>query len=88
MYSVELTTRVHRFIEKHDNATTNRIEKSLKRLEQNPVPSDAKFIGRISNEKVFRIRIGMFRALFSVNEKFKVVLVHKIDKRARVYDRQ
>jgi len=64
----------------------NRIESTLKRLENNPVPSDAKFIGRESGEKVFRYRIGDYRALYSLDETKKIILVIKIDKRPRVYD--
>jgi len=55
----------------------------LKRLADNPIPSDAKFLGRHKGEKVFRYRIGDYRALYKVKEK--VVLIVKIDKRSRVY---
>ena len=52
----------------------------------NPVPSDSKFVGRDDGEMVFRYRIGDYRALYSINEKNKIILVMKIDKRPRVYD--
>ena len=52
-----------------------------------PVMSDSKFIGRdIDTAKIFRIRIGMYRALYKVNENDKIVLITKIDKRPRIYD--
>lgn len=87
MYSVELTQRAKRFLRKLDIQTKTRIEQALKRLEQQPVPKDAKFLGRQSGEKVFRFRIGVFRALYTINESSKVLLVHKIEKRSRVYQR-
>ncbi|MBI2507482.1 type II toxin-antitoxin system RelE/ParE family toxin [Candidatus Woesearchaeota archaeon] len=52
-----------------------------------PVPSDAKFIGRDeSGEKIFRYRIGDYRALYKIKDHEKVILITKIDKRPRVYD--
>jgi len=55
-------------------------------LENNPVPSDSKFIGRYNDEMVFRYRIGKFRVLYKVKEAQKIVLITKIDKRDSVYD--
>jgi len=86
MYFVELSVRAQDFLEKLDKDTKERIEKRLKNLENNPVPSDSKFIGRDNNEMVFRYRIGKFRALYRIKEVQKIVLVTKIDKRDRVYD--
>ena len=86
MYFVSLSQRTQKFLNKLDSHIKERIENSLKRLENNPIPSDAKFIGRENGEKVFRYRIGDYRALYSVDENKKVVLVIKIDKRPRVYD--
>jgi len=64
---------------------SERIKGRLKILSENPVPSDAKFITRESNDKVFRLRIGDYRALYKLKEKDNVVLVAKVDKRPRVY---
>ena len=86
MYYVELSVRVQGFLEKLDVNNKERIEKRLKNLENNPVPSDSKFIGRDYGEMVFRYRIGKFRALYKIKENQKVILVTKIDKRERVYD--
>jgi mRNA-degrading endonuclease RelE of RelBE toxin-antitoxin system len=83
---VELSVRAQDFLDKLDKATKERIEKRLKNLENNPVPSDAKFIGRDNNEMVFRYRIGKFRALYKFKEVQKIILVTKIDKRDKVYD--
>jgi mRNA interferase RelE/StbE len=85
MHLVELSVRAQKFLSKLDHNTRERIEKRLKNLESNPVPSDAKFIGRENNEKVFRYRIGDFRALYKVKDSPKMVLVTKIDKRERIY---
>jgi len=86
MYFVELSIRAQKFLDKLDNNTKEIIEKRLKNLEDNPIPSDSKFIGRINDEMVFRYRIGKFRVLYKVKEAQKIVLITKIDKRDRVYD--
>jgi len=86
MYFVELSIRAQEFLNKLDKDTKERIEKRLKNLENNPVPSDSKFIGRDNNEMVFRYRIGKFRALYKVKENEKIILITKIDKRGKVYD--
>jgi len=86
MYFVELSIRAQDFLEKLDNKIKEIIEKRLKNLEDNPVPSDSKFIGRDNNEMIFRYRIGKFRVLYKVKESQKIVLITKIDKRDRIYD--
>lgn len=63
-----------------------RIVDRLENLKNNPIPSDAVFIGREHGEKVFRYRIGDYRALYKLKELEKVILITKIDKRSKVYD--
>ena len=87
MYSVELSQKSQKFLEKLDNHIRERIEERLRKLGEEPVPSDAKFISRDNNDKVFRYRIGDYRALYKVKDKEKIVLIAKIDKRPRVYDK-
>ena len=86
MYFVELSVRAQDFLDKLDNNIRKKIEKRLKNLQNSPIPSDSKFIGRDNNEMVFRYRIGKFRVLYKVKENQKIVLITKIDKRDRVYD--
>ena len=83
-YDVELSRQARDFLKKLDASVRERIRKRLRRLEEDPVPSDAKFIGRHQGEKVFRYRIGGYRALYKV--KKQTVLVARIEKRPRAYD--
>ncbi|HIH13988.1 MAG TPA: type II toxin-antitoxin system RelE/ParE family toxin [Nanoarchaeota archaeon] len=87
MFCVELSQHAQRFLNKLDAHIKLRIEERLKRLGENPVPSDVKFICRADGDKVFRYRIGDYRALYKVKETDKIVLIAKIDKRPRVYGR-
>lgn len=85
---MELSQRAQKFLEKLDEHISKRIEQRLKRLGENPIPSDAKFIGRDDNgDTIFRYRAGDYRALYKVKGKEKAVLIAKIDKRPRVYNR-
>ena len=86
MYAIELSQSAQKFLDKLDNTIKNRIEQTLKRLENNLVPSDIKFIGRLEGDKIFRYRIGDFRVLYMLNESTQTILITKIDKRSRVYD--
>jgi mRNA interferase RelE/StbE len=86
MYSVNLSVKVQKFLDSLDKHVKERIESSLKRLEDNPVPNNSKFIGREEGEKVFRYRVGNYRALYSVDEENKIILIVKLDKRSKVYD--
>jgi len=86
MYFVELSVRAQEFLNKLNNDVKERIEKRLKNLENNPVPSDSKFIGRDNKEMIFRYRIGKFRILYKVKEVQKIILIIKIDKREKVYN--
>ena len=85
MYSVELSQKASKFLDKLDRYLSERIKERLKILSENPVPTDAKFINREDDDKVFRLRIGDYRALYKLKEKQKVILVAKVDKRPRVY---
>ncbi len=86
MFSVEFSDKAKRFLKKLDKHIASRIVDRLENLKENPVPSDAVFIGREGGDKVFRCRIGDYRALYKLKDSEKIVLVTKIDKRPRVYD--
>lgn len=87
MYVVEESQRATKFLEKLDNHLRERIREGLRKLRDTPVPHDAKFIGRHQDDKVFRHRIGDYRALYKIKEQEKIVLVTKVDKRPRIYHR-
>lgn len=85
MYSIELSVRVQNFINRLEDSIKERVIKRIKRLKENPVPSDAKFIGRHNNKKVFRYRIGDYGALYKIKEKQKIILITKLNKRPKIY---
>lgn len=86
MYSVELSVRAQKFLNKLDKKLKQRIEKRLKNLEQNPIPTDSKFIKKENRNMIFRYRIGNLRALYNIKINQKIVLITKIDKRDKIYN--
>ena len=82
---IEFSNQSSKFLKRLDKKLLLRIFNKLEILKENPIPSDAKFIRRENNEKVFRIRIGKIRVLYKIKKTEKVILVSKIDKRERVY---
>jgi len=86
-FIVELSVNAQLFLRKLAKLAKDRIENKLKTLSTNPIPSNSKFIGRMKDEKIFRLRIGIFRVLYTVKPKEKIILIAKIDKRSRVYTR-
>lgn len=66
-----------------DDPVADRLAKRIRELAENPRPRGAeKFLGR---KGVFRIRIGGYRILYSVEPD--ILLIVDIDKRSRVYKR-
>lgn len=87
MHSVELSQKAQKFLAKLDDHARRRIENRLKNLGSDPVPQDSKFICRQDNDKVFRYRIGNYRALYEVKPAEETILIAEMDKRPRAYDR-
>ena len=86
MYDIDFSDKSKKFLRKLDKYESNRIVDKIDTLRNNPVPSDVVFIGREDGEKVFRYRIGDYRALYKLKDSEKIILIAKIDKRAKVYD--
>ena len=86
MFELEYSNISKKFLKNLDRELSSRILNKIELLKENSVPSDAKFITREDNDKIFRIRIGKYRVLYKVKESEKVIIISKIDKRERVYD--
>ncbi len=87
MYEIHLSNRADKFLEKLDAHIAQRIIERLKKLSKEPVPTDSKFISREGIDKIYRYRIGDFRALYKLKVREKIVLIARIDKRPRIYHR-
>ena len=82
-YNVLLHPNAIKFLRKLPKKDVERIKAKLSELVN---PHSVKAI-KLKNKDVYRIRAGNYRILYTVDDREKVVIVFKIDKRERVYDR-
>ncbi len=50
-------------------------------------PRSVRSIKIEGKKDVFRVRVGDYRILYKIDDSKKIVIVFKVDKRERVYDR-
>ena len=84
-FSVQFAPRAVKFIKKLDVQTKKRINNKTLRLQIEPFPPETVRVEEYKDEKVFRVRVGDYRILYSVSFEEKLILVVKVDKRGRVY---
>lgn len=81
-YSVYFKPSAEREFKKLDPPIKKRIAKKLEALALKPFPSGSKRLVQSDN---FRLRIGDFRVLYTVNEKSKRVWILAVGHRKEVY---
>ena len=84
MYYASLSKQAEKFIKKAEKELAKRLIDKIEKLETEPVPQDAKTIK--GSNKTFRVRIGKYRILYTINHEQKEILIAKIDHREQVYD--
>lgn len=84
MFSVEFSNAAKRFLKKADKQLAARLIERIDKLGEDPFPKEVK---RIVNktEKVFRVRVGDYRILYSVFFDRNLLFIADIDKRENVY---
>ena len=87
LFPAEFSTKANLYIKKLDDLTKRRIKEKIDKLEEDPFPKDVKRVEDYKGEKVFRVRIGNQRILYLVRYNPNRLIITKIDKRSRVYDR-
>ena len=86
-FSVQLGPQPAKFIKKLDSQAKERIRSKLLKLQDDPFPPEVERVEGHKGEKVFRVRVGDYRILYIVRYETNLILVAKIDKRSRVYDK-
>ena len=68
------------------NAELQKIYSKIKLLEEDPRPDGCK---KLSGEKedLWRIRIGDYRVIYSIDDKVTIVDIRRIGHRREIYDR-
>ena len=84
MFEIFIHTHAQRFLARLDKDTCFRIIRAIERLSDDPIPHGSKRVMG-SKEKLFRIRVGGFRVLYSVDYEERTVVIIKVDSRERAY---
>jgi mRNA-degrading endonuclease RelE of RelBE toxin-antitoxin system len=82
-YRVKLHPKVDKFLKKHGDELAERIRSKLRLLKDDPFV----YLEHYEGAKVYKLRIGDYRALIDVDTKKKIVYVRVLDHRKRIYKR-
>ena len=81
-YQVIIKKSVEKELDSLSAKLRERIIQRLLALEENPRPQGVK---KLQGEESYRLRIGDYRALYSIDDKKKEVLVYAVGHRREVY---
>ena len=83
MYKVVFSKSAKKDLEKVNSIYLASIESHIKKLSDNPRPFG--YVKLVGYENYYRIRIGIYRVIYSIKDDMLVVEVIKIDHRKNVY---
>ena len=83
MYKVVVNNRARKDIRKLTDTTYKRIRRKLLSLSENPRPREYKKLQ--DEEDKYRIRVGDYRILYSIDDGQKTVLINRIVHRREAY---
>jgi len=88
-YNVFLNPNAVDELKKLPPRTAERVKEGLGRLRENPTKArsgvDVKHLTGTSDPKLYRLRVGEYRAIFWVDEEKHEVLVEKVAPREKAY---
>ncbi len=83
---IHIVRSANRTLAKLPRSVQDRIDKAIDELSQDPRPPGAKRL--IGDEPVYRIRVGDYRILYTVDDVAKIITVVRIGHRRDVYREQ
>jgi mRNA interferase RelE/StbE len=81
IYKIEFGKAAQKFLDKQDKAQRLRIYKAICKL------PDGTDIKKIKGHNLYRLRVGDYRILYSIDEVIKVITIENVDNRGDVYKR-
>jgi len=81
-YEVRIIPVAEREMDRLSTAVRGRISRRILSLEDNPRPRSAK---KLSGRGEYRLRIGDYRVLYTINDKGRIVTVFAVGHRREVY---
>jgi mRNA interferase RelE/StbE len=80
-YRVEFEKAAQKFLDKQDKAQRIRLYKAIYKL------PDGTDIKKMKGHNLYRLRIGDYRILYSIDDVVRVIMIENIDNRGDVYKR-
>ncbi len=84
MYTISIKPSALKELSKLPKATVKKAEKAISALAENPRPDGVKKL-KGSEEDLYRIRVGDYRIIYSIEEEIKIVDILKIGHRKDIY---
>ena len=81
-YELLITKRAQKELDKIPNPLAKNIIKRILALSENPHPANSKKLGGKDN---FRLRIGSFRVLYTIDKKKKEITILRVADRKTIY---
>ncbi len=82
MYSIQIEKNVEDFLKKLDKKDAELILNKIYSIRENPF----RFLKRLQGEKLWRLRVGDYRAIVDVIISMNKIIVVRIGHRKNVYD--
>lgn len=80
-YRIIIEKRAEKFIRKQEKKEQERLLNAISKL---PEGTDIK---KLKGSELFRVRVGNYRVLYTIDEGIKVITIENIDNRGDVYKR-
>lgn len=81
IYEIRFEKAAQKFLEKQDKNQRLRIYRAISKL------PDGTDIKRLSGVDKYRLRIGNYRVIYSIEHEIKIINIENIDNRGQVYKR-
>jgi len=85
MYNIEITKHALKEIISLPTKISAQIAKAIDGFETNPRPKGCKKL-KGEKEYLWRIRVGDYRIIYSIEESIKVIEIRKVSHRKNVYE--
>lgn len=84
-YTVRLLRSARKQLEALQPSDRRRVARAIDALQDDPRPRDARLLSGRSRQRIYRVRVGVLRVLYEVEDEQLVVLVVEIGHRRDVY---
>ncbi len=82
-YKIEIKKSATKEISKLPKTAIKRIVDKIQMLSDDPRPSGCK---KLSGDEKYRIRVGVYRILYSITDEKLVIFIVKVGHRKEIYD--